>query len=107
MKDLAEVSVNGKALGTLWKPPYQVDVTGVLKPGANQLEIKVTNQWTNRQIGDRSLPAGEAGACRRRRHDGQSRDAGARLLPESGLIGPVTLISEAIVEAAADGSREI
>jgi hypothetical protein len=56
VKDLAEVSVNGKTLGTWWKPPYQVDLTGVLKPGANQLEIKVTNEWTNRQMGDRLAP---------------------------------------------------
>ena len=56
MTDPAQVSVNGKALGTLWKPPYQSDVTGVLKPGANQLEIEVTNEWTNRLIGDRLAP---------------------------------------------------
>jgi hypothetical protein len=55
-RDVAEVAVNGKSLGTLWKPPYQVDVTSALKPGANQIEVKVTNEWTNRQIGDRSAP---------------------------------------------------
>jgi hypothetical protein len=56
VKDLAEVSVNGKALGILWKAPYRVDATGALKAGANRLEVKVTNEWTNRQIGDRLLP---------------------------------------------------
>lgn len=55
-RDIAEVSVNGKSLATLWKPPYQVDVTSALKSGENQLEVKVTNEWTNRQIGDRSAP---------------------------------------------------
>ena len=54
VKDLAQVSVNGHALGILWKPPYRVDVTDALKMGTNQLEIQVTNEWTNRQIGDRS-----------------------------------------------------
>ena len=39
-----------------------MDVTSALKPGANQLEIKVTNEWTQSQIGDRSVPAGET-AC--------------------------------------------
>src|SRR6185503_17416985 len=57
VKDLAEVSLNGRALGVLWKPPFRVDVTGALKPGVNRLEIKVTNQWTNRLIGDRTAPA--------------------------------------------------
>jgi alpha-L-rhamnosidase len=55
VNDLAEVSVNGQAVAILWKSPYQVDVTGVLKPGANQLEIKVINEWTNRLIGDLQL----------------------------------------------------
>ncbi len=40
-KDLAEVSVNGKNVGLLWKPPYKVDVTGALRPGANRIEVKV------------------------------------------------------------------
>ena len=94
VKDLAEVSVNGKALGTLWKPPYQVDVTGALRPGANQLEIKVTNQWSNRQMGDRLGPAGEEGAAPGGRlHDGGRHAAGLRLPAESGLIGPVTVVA--------------
>lgn len=33
--------------------PYRVDVTNALKPGANTVEIKVTNPWVNRIIGDR------------------------------------------------------
>jgi hypothetical protein len=43
VKNLAEVSVNGKSLGIAWKTPYRVDVTNALKPGANTVEIKVTN----------------------------------------------------------------
>ncbi|MBN1805255.1 MAG: hypothetical protein JW837_08400 [Sedimentisphaerales bacterium] len=91
VKDIAEVRVNGKTLGTLWKEPYQVDVTGTLKSGTNQLEIKVTNEWTNRLTGDRSAPA-----------DKKVLTAGHPMmlgfgrpppLVESGLIGPVTLVS--------------
>jgi hypothetical protein len=52
VKNLAEVSVNGKPLGILWKPPYRVDVTNILKPGANTLVIKVIDPWVNRIIGD-------------------------------------------------------
>ncbi len=48
----AEVFVNGTALGTLWKPPFVIDVTAQLRAGANQLEVRVTNLWTNRLIGD-------------------------------------------------------
>ncbi len=52
VKNLAEVVVNGKFLGVVWKKPYRVDVTNVLKPGENKVEIKVTNLWVNRLIGD-------------------------------------------------------
>jgi hypothetical protein len=89
--DLAQVSVNGKQLGTLWKPPYRLDVTDVLKAGANQLEIKITNQWTNRLTGDRSAPPEkrifpEGG--------GMMFNFGGPLpLSESGLLGPVQAVS--------------
>ena len=53
---MAEVILNGKNLGILWKTPYEVDVTNAVKPGANDLEIRVTNLWINRMIGDEQLP---------------------------------------------------
>ena len=53
---MAVVKLNGKNLGILWKPPYQVDVTSALQPGENKLEVKVVNLWINRQIGDENLP---------------------------------------------------
>jgi len=97
VNDLAEVSVNGQALGILWKSPYQVDVTGALKPGANQLEIRVTNEWTNRLIGDRSAPPDK------RVLTGSLPAAGGfgapQTLGNSGLLGPVTFVS------VASGSR--
>ena len=92
VRDLAEVSVNGKTIGILWKPPYQIEVTGELKPGANRLEIKITNQWTNRLIGDRLVPADKKVL----RSPGGMMGIpgrGPQVPPESGLIGPVTLVS--------------
>jgi hypothetical protein len=90
VRDIAELSVNGKMLGILWKPPYVMNVTSVLKPGENEIQIKVTNQWTNRLIGDRSAPADKkvlpAGSSR-------SFFGGMPPLAESGLIGPVTMVS--------------
>jgi hypothetical protein len=53
---MAEVVLNGKPLGVLWKPPYRVNVTDALKRGENTLDIKVVNLWINRQIGDEQLP---------------------------------------------------
>jgi hypothetical protein len=90
--DLAQVTLNGTALGTLWKPPYQVDATGVLRSGENRLEIAVTNQWTNRLLGDRLEPAekkvlGSSGV------NPGGIGAGPNQAPsESGLLGTVSLL---------------
>ena len=53
---IAEVRVNGRSLGTLWKPPYRLDVTEAVHAGVNRLEVLVTNLWPNRLIGDEHLP---------------------------------------------------
>lgn len=52
---IAEIKLNGKDLGILWKPPFRADVTDVLKAGENHLEVRVTNLWPNRLIGDEQL----------------------------------------------------
>lgn len=53
--DIAEVSVNGSPFETLWKPPFVIDVTDRLADGTNSLEVRVTNTWVNRLIGDERL----------------------------------------------------
>ncbi|MDE3166545.1 MAG: glycoside hydrolase, partial [Acidobacteriota bacterium] len=90
VKNLAEVSVNGKDLGILWKPPFRADVTGALKPGANALQIKVTNLWVNRLIGDQQPGVTQKYAYTPMRF----YRANARLLP-SGLLGPVRVVRSA------------
>src|SRR5262249_37371836 len=40
VKNLAEVTVNGKNLGVIWHAPYRVDVTAALKQGSNEISIK-------------------------------------------------------------------
>jgi hypothetical protein len=52
VQNLAEVIINGKSLGIVWKRPFRVDATKDLKQGDNTVEIKVTNLWVNRLIGD-------------------------------------------------------
>ena len=87
VKNLAEVSVNGKPLGILWKTPFRVDVTSALKPGANSLEIKVTNLWVNRLIGDQQPDAAKKYTYTAQ----QFYRADSPLLP-SGLLGPVQIV---------------
>ncbi|HEX4485467.1 MAG TPA: glycosyl hydrolase [Terriglobales bacterium] len=87
VKNLAEVSINGKPLGIVWKKPFRVDATGVLKAGANSLEIKVINGWANRIIGDR-----QPGVTKTYTFTSPKfYKANAELMP-SGLLGPVQII---------------
>ena len=47
LHEAALVTVNGKPAGALWHPPYRLDVTSLLKPGANHIEIRVYNTALN------------------------------------------------------------
>jgi hypothetical protein len=58
VRELAQVFVNGKPTEVLWHAPYVADITGNLRSGTNLLEIKVTNLWPNRLIGDKQPPRG-------------------------------------------------
>jgi hypothetical protein len=111
---LAEVKINGKDLGVLWKVPFRIDITGSVHAGDNDLEIKVTNLWPNRMIGDEYLPVenqysttSNAGAILKLPDwflQGKPKPPGGRItfatwkhwdadspLIESGLIGPVRI----------------
>jgi hypothetical protein len=115
---MAAVGLNGKDLGVLWKPPYRVDVTDSFRAGDNDLEIRVTNLWVNRMIGDEDLPEdsernpdGTLKAWPKWVEEGKPSPTGRftftswRLwkkgepLVASGLIGPVTLRVAAIAVA--------
>ena len=56
VKNFAVVTVNGKTFPVLWKPPFRVDITDALGGNSIDIEIKVTNLWPNRLIGDDFLP---------------------------------------------------
>jgi hypothetical protein len=90
VRDLAEVLVNGQSLGVLWKPPYRIDLTSSLHPGTNRLEIRVTNQWTNRILGDRAAPRDERVLSGVQGGFGRGPN---EPLP-SGLLGPVRIFAE-------------
>jgi hypothetical protein len=54
--NVATVKVNGINCGTIWTPPYAIDITKALHTGTNTIAIDVTNTWNNRLIGDNRLP---------------------------------------------------
>ena len=90
VKNLAELTVNGKSLGIAWHTPYRVDATRALKPGANEVTIKVINAWVNRLIGDE-----QPGATKYTFADVKPYKANSPLLP-SGLLGPVRVYADAM-----------
>ncbi|MDO3415333.1 hypothetical protein Q3A66_09665 [Hymenobacter sp. BT770] len=88
VKNLVEAVVNGKSGGVIWKKPFRADVTQALKPGENKVEIKVTNLWVNRLIGD-----AQPGATTKITYTSMAfYQADAKLIP-AGLLGPVQLLS--------------
>lgn len=89
--DVARVKVNGHDLGTLWKPPFCVDVTEFVHPGENALAIGVVNTWVNRLIGDDQFPREKPVANTLVRSQIPATDLDNC---PSGLLGPVTLKSE-------------
>jgi hypothetical protein len=109
---MAEVKLNGKDLGILWKSPYRIDISQATHAGENAIEIRVVNLWPNRLIGDEELPedtsrdhAGWTKVWPKWLLDDKPSPAGRHTfsswklwkkgepLLESGLLGPVKLIS--------------
>ncbi len=85
---MAEVTVNGKPVGgVLWKPPFRVDIAPMLHPGSNHVEVKVTNLWPNRMIGDL-----QPGVTKRYTFTDFHAFRPDSPLLESGLLGPVRLL---------------
>lgn len=89
VRDIARVRINGQEAGMVWKKPYRLDVTGLVKKGANKLEIEVVNTWLNRLVGDE-----QPGVTNRATFTTvKSWKATTSLLP-AGLLGPVTVVEE-------------
>ena len=105
---LAHVFVNGVDCGVAWCAPWEVDISSAVRPGANDIEIRYTNNWYNRLVGDCFLPENERvtrstlrywrharknaadkdPSHRRTRYSGPSADDP---LQPSGILGPVTI----------------
>jgi hypothetical protein len=84
--NIATVRVNGIIMGTLWTPPYRLEITKAIRTGTNKLDIEVANTWANRLIGDQRLPPDKRVTWT----TAPFRLSGKPLLP-AGLMGDVTL----------------
>jgi hypothetical protein len=87
VKNIAEVTVNGKSLGIAWKAPYRVNVTSALRPGPNKVEIRVANLWVNRLIGDQ-----QPNATKKYTFTAHNPYKATSPLLPSGLLGPVQVV---------------
>lgn len=92
--DVAEVFVNGKSAGILWKKPFQTNIGGLIKTGENDLKVEVVNMWINRMTGDMKLDPKDR-YCRTNqpymtREVWPGGDETFRI-QTSGLLGPVKL----------------
>ncbi len=92
VRELAEVYVNGKSAGVVWKPPFRVDITSLIIPGSNQLKIEVMNLWVNRLVGDQKLPAEKRFTHSNITFDGYWHRPQAWRVQPAGLLGPVRLL---------------
>jgi hypothetical protein len=86
VKNVAEVIVNGKNMGISWKKPFKLDITEGVKKGVNTIDIKVTNLWVNRLIGDAQAEV----KIKTTFTTMPFYQANSPLLP-SGLMGPVVI----------------
>jgi hypothetical protein len=90
IREAAVIKVNGQRAGSLWCPPYRIDIRPFLKPGPNDIRIEVANTAINFMAGRRlpdykllNLRFGE-------RFQPQDMD---KIHPiPSGLIGPIKLV---------------
>jgi hypothetical protein len=94
VRELAEVSLNGHGAGVVWTSPFTLDVTRAVHPGENHLEVKVTNLWVNRLIGD-----AQPGAKRKYTFTTIPTYEPNAPLRTSGLLGPVRI--EQVLDGAA------
>ena len=109
--DIANVWINHTFIGTLWEPPFCVDITDALTTSNLNLRIEVVNCWPNRMIGDAIARANGAAETKvegkwprwvleNRRDSGTGvytwSNWGEAFRPDetllkAGLLGPVTL----------------
>ncbi|MFL6437877.1 MAG: glycosyl hydrolase, partial [Terriglobales bacterium] len=91
IREAAVVYVNGKRAGSLWCPPYSLDITKLLHPGENGLKVEVANLALNHMAG-RSLPDYRLLNLRYgTRFEAQDMDK-VQSIP-AGLFGPIRLMT--------------
>ncbi len=97
--NIAEIEINGVKAGITWMREQTLDVTELLKPGANNLKISVTNTLINKVSAMEKAPPvpshliSHYGSGTTDYAAGRQRtmEMGFEPLPPSGLMGPVKI----------------
>ena len=89
--EIATVTVNGETAATLWRKPFAARVDPLLHSGENVIEIKVSNLWPNRLIGDQ-----QPSSTQKFTHTNVRAYTKDSPLFPSGILGPVFLTSESV-----------
>ncbi len=93
VREAAVLYFNDRRIGSVWAPPYAIDVTGQLRPGENRIRIDVANLAVN-YLASIPLP--------NYNYAGVTQQFGNRFQPQNldqiaplpaGLLGPVRLIA--------------
>ena len=93
VREAALVFINGQAAGALWHPPYRLEVSKLLKPGVNHIEIHVYNTALNAWS---ALPPHDYAPLIAKYGDRfQMQDLNKVEPISSGLLGQVHLVTEA------------
>jgi hypothetical protein len=91
VREAAQVFVNGKPAGAVWKAPYEVEITGLLKAGENTIRVVVANLALN-VLAKGPLPDyKELNAKYGEKFQAQDMQ-NVRALP-GGMLGPVKLVA--------------
>lgn len=92
VREAAVVYVNGKRAGSAWSPPFRVDVTPLLRPGRNRIEVQVANLALNGLAGQERPDYRLLWARHGQRFVPQDTQL---IVPKpSGMLGTVTLMRE-------------
>lgn len=92
IREAAVVFVNGKRVGSLWHPPYRIDISAFLHAGSNSVEVHVYNTAINRMAGQPHRDYSALNAKYGKRFEMQDMEH-LQPLP-SGILSPVHLVQE-------------
>ena len=97
--DASKVWLNSTAAGVTWKRPHLHDVSKLVKPGKNFIEVRVSSRLINCVAGlkrpewaDKVVEKYGNYNERRQWYEIMSREYGAENIPPAGLLGPVKLV---------------